>query len=434
MTEKLIKLLQDKLAAANAKASEWEGKEDQMPTEVASEIHGLIQEAEKLKEQLIVAKKHASLSSFLEDGKGPKTNLPAEDKPEPTMGFKSLGEQLVAVKNAANPTLRVDPRLVSVKAAGMYEGVATEGGHLLQEDFAADLLKRTYEQGEILSRVRRFPISASSNRLSTITLSEESRKDGSRWSGILAYWKPEAAEKIKSALKFGKITLELKKLIGLCYATDELLQDAPALEGIISWAFQEEFTFQLEGAIVGGPGTDQPLGFMNSPALVTVPKVTGQAADTILAENIFEMWSRMWAPSRRNAIWLINQDVEPQLFNLYVTATAGAVTGFIPVYLPANGISASPFGTLMGRPVIPSEHMQTLGDKGDIALVDLSQYWTIDKGTMQQASSIHVNFVTDETAFRFVYRIDGQPSWPSALTPKNGTKTLSPFVTLDARA
>ena len=55
---------------------------------------------------------------------------------------------------------------------------------------------------------------------------------------------------------------------------------------------------------------------------------------------------------------------------------------------------------------------------------------TITKGGMQAASSIHVQFVTDETAFRFVLRLDGQPLWHSALTPYKGSDTLSPFVTV----
>jgi HK97 family phage major capsid protein len=75
-----------------------------------------------------------------------------------------------------------------------------------------------------------------------------------------------------------------------------------------------------------------------------------------------------------------------------------------------------------------------VGDQGDIMLADLREYQMIEKGGIQAASSIHVMFVYDETVFRFVYRVDGQPKWNSALTPKNGTTTVSPFVVLDARA
>jgi HK97 family phage major capsid protein len=109
-------------------------------------------------------------------------------------------------------------------------------------------------------------------------------------------------------------------------------------------------------------------------------------------------------------------------------------TGGLPTYLPPGGLSTSPYASLMGRPVIPVEYAATIGDQGDIMLADMSQYVGIDKGGTQTASSIHVNFVYDETVFRFVYRFDGQPSWNSALTPYKGTNTLSPFVVLDERA
>ena len=48
--------------------------------------------------------------------------------------------------------------------------------------------------------------------------------------------------------------------------------------------------------------------------------------------------------------------------------------------------------------------------------------------------SIHVKFDTDESTFRFVMRIDGQPERASALTPYKGSNTTSHFVTLQTRA
>jgi HK97 family phage major capsid protein len=114
--------------------------------------------------------------------------------------------------------------------------------------------------------------------------------------------------------------------------------------------------------------------------------------------------------------------------------TISVGTGGVPVYLPAGGLSASPYSSLFGRPVIPVEYCATVGDLGDIALVDLGQYQAIDKGVLKTATSIHVRFDYNETAFRFVFRFDGQPAWKSALTPFKGSNTLSPFVALAERA
>ena len=296
-------------------------------------------------------------------------------KPDPNSGpsqeeqdkFPSAGEFFLAVMRAASPQPFVDPRLrVSMRnaATGLQEGIPSDGGFLVQQDFASELLVRAYETGQVASRCRRIPIGANSNGLKIPGVDESSRATGSRWGGVRAYWVGEADEKTASKPKFRMIELNLKKMIGLCYATDELLQDATALAAIIQQAFAEEFGFMLDDACVNGTGAGMPLGIMNSPCLVTVNKEAGQLADTVVYENIVNLWSRLYARSRINAVWFINQDVEPQLFTMGLSVG----TGGTPVYLPPGGASAAPYGTLFGRPVIPVEQCQTLGDAGDIIL------------------------------------------------------------------
>jgi HK97 family phage major capsid protein len=346
--------------------------------------------------------------------------------------FKSFGEQLQAVMGVATRSATEEQvnKLEAVKATGLSEGVPADGGFLVQSDIAAGLLKPIYELGAIASRVDKIPVGANSNGMIFNAVDETARTSGSRYGAVQAYWLAEAGTKTASKPKFRQMELKLKKLIGLCYATDELLQDATALAAVVSEGFRNEFTFMVEDAVINGNGVGKPLGILNANATVSVAKESGQAADTILAENIFKMWARLAAPYRNDAVWLINQDVEPQLFGMYLAVG----TGGVPVYLPANGLSGSPFGTMLGRPVISNEYCATVGDTGDIILANLGAYQMIDKGGIQEAQSIHINFTTDETAFRFVYRADGQPKWASAVTPAKGSNSVSPFVKLDERA
>lgn len=349
-------------------------------------------------------------------------------------GFGSLGEQLAAVIHAGQVAAgaaagSIDQRLNIQAATGLSEGVLSEGGALVQTDFATELLRRTYQTALVASRCRKIPISANANGLKMNAIAETSRATGSRWGGIQAYWAAEAGVKTASKPEFRQMELDLKKLIGLCYATDELLQDTTALESIISMAFAEEFGWMVDDAVVNGTGAGMPLGIMPSPCLVSVAAENGQANATIVAENVENMYSRLWAPSIPNAAWLINQNCWPQIFQL----SHAVGTGGVPMFIPAGGLTGSPNGTLLGRPIIPIEQCQTLGTTGDIILGDFGQYLLIDKGGIQSASSIHVRFVYDESVFRFVYRVDGQPTWNSALTPANSTATLSPFVVLESR-
>ena len=318
----------------------------------------------------------------------------------------------------------------SIKApSGLGLAPNALGGFLVGSDRQGGLLARVYETGDLIQRVSMFRVSANSNSMTFNAEAETSRADGSRRGGILAYWAAEAGVKTASYPTFRQIELKLKKVIGLCYATDELLADASALESYLMRIFPEELRFVVEDSIINGTGAGMPQGILNAGCLVTAAAEVGQAATTLTANNLIQMWSQMWAPSRRNAVWLINQDVEPQLYNLSLPMGAGGQL----VYMPPGGLSGTPYGTLFGRPVIPNEYVPTLGTLGDVILADLSQYYMIEKGGVETASSIHVKFVYDETCFRFVYRVDGTSSWNSALTPNNSALTQGPFVVLEAR-
>jgi HK97 family phage major capsid protein len=143
------------------------------------------------------------------------------------------------------------------------------------------------------------------------------------------------------------------------------------------------------------------------------------------------MWSRMYAPSRRNAIWLINQDIEPQLDAMAFDPKA---TSKVPVYLPPGGVSGSPYASLKNRPVVPIEACSTLGDQGDIILADMTQYWALTKGQdIRTDVSMHLYFDQGLQAFRFTFRVNGQPAWGKSIDPQHGSLTRSCFVTLDAR-
>jgi HK97 family phage major capsid protein len=222
--------------------------------------------------------------------------------------------------------------------------------------------------------------------------------------------------------------MTLKKCIGLCYLTDELLEDTVALEKIVKDAFKSEIIFQVEDNIINGTGAGRPLGIMNAPCLVSVAKESGQAATTVVYENLTNMWSRLHPSAQKNAVWLIHPNCYPQLLEMSLSVGTGGSSIFVQDATKPGSM------TIFGRPIIASEFCQTLGTTGDIILGDFSQYLLLTKGGLQTDSSIHVRFIYDETTLRFVFRIDGQPAWHNTLTPYKGTDTQSPFVALATRS
>jgi HK97 family phage major capsid protein len=349
----------------------------------------------------------------------------AADKP-----FAGLGEQLKAVREAAIAQATggsIDPRLMAA-AAGSNESIDAEGGFLVRPEFADGILQRTYEEGQVTSRCQTIPMS--SNRLTLNALDEDSRATGQRYGGIQVFRLAEANAYTASQPKFKQLTLTANKLIGLMYATDEILEDTNALASWASTNFPKAFAFQLDDEAINGTGAGQMLGVLPSGAAIVQAIEGSQATATIVTNNILKMFSRLWAPSRQNAAWFINQDVEQQLYSL----TLGSGTAVELLYTPAGyKMNGSEYGTLMGRPVIPIEQCATLGTQGDIILADMTQYLLGQKAGLKADSSIHVQFLTGQQVFRWTLRNDGQPIWKKPLTPYKGSSTLSTFVTLAAR-
>jgi len=427
-----IKALMKKAADIDAKVTAENRDPSEAEISLKNEILDTVEDLQKIVANL---ERQDRISRQLE---GPANSPATRPAPQPSgqievkdkERFGSLGQQLAAVMQAGMPGGRVDPRLYSA-ATGLNETTPSDGGFLVQTDFSSDLLQDVFQTGVLASRCRRMTISGNANSMKINGVDETSRAS-TRSGGVLGYWKDEAAQKTASRPKFRQIELNLKKLIGLCYATDELLADASALEGFIRQAFIAEFGFLLDDAIINGSGAGQPLGILNSGCLVTVSKEAGQAAATVVAENVVKMYSRIFASSRPNAVWLINQNIEPQLF----TMSLSVGTGGVPIYMPAGGLSGQPYGTLFGRPVIAIEQAATLGTVGDIIFADLNGYILAEKGGIESAMSIHVKFDYDESVFRFVMRVDGQPVRASALTPYKGgsSYTQSHFIALETRS
>jgi HK97 family phage major capsid protein len=422
---KLAKQLGDinaELIQANREPDEEERKlirQIQVRIKDLEEQIELAEETEKINDRLARSQQEPtrpdpadSLSTPPDDtGRRHQGDLQIGREPDPNR-FSSFGEMLMAVRAAGNPDRpSFDPRLrIESRATGLSEGVASEGGFLLPDNFSNELIATVWNEPDILAKISKTGITKGNN-MKIPGINETSRADGSRHGGIQMYWEGEAGEKTATKPDFRMIDLTLKKVVGLCYATDELLDDAAALESYIRRAFSSEMQFKLTDALINGTGAGMPLGILASACLVTVAKETGQAAATLQVENLTKMWSRMVASARLNAVWHINQDIEPQLYTMGITVG----TGGSPIFMPPGGLSASPYATIMGRPVIPLEQCKTLGTKGDIYLASWPHYVAIDKGGMQSAISIHVRFIYDESVFRFTYRFDGQPELAAAI-------------------
>lgn len=431
-----IKEMKAKLGELQTRREELKAKKEiaALPDAEAREYIAILDEQETILASIKTAEREAAVDAVATAAQ-PVPRLVIAGGPVAETAAYSLGEYLQDIfkmSTGRNPGARFESKQTQFKAAatGLSEGIPSDGGFLVGSDMVTSLMTKVYEGNDIASRCSRAPISANSNAMTMNGVNESSRANGSRFGGVQGYWEDEADEITASKPKFNQINLKLKKVTAAYYATDEVLADAPFLQAQVNEMVSAELAFKLSDALVRGSGAGRPQGYLSSPALVTVAKQTGQGADTVKWENVRDMYSRMWAASRRNAIWIANDETLPQLMDMVkLTGTSG-----VAVWLPANQAINQPYDVLLGRPIIYAEQASALGDVGDISFVDLSQIQLIDKGGIQGASSIHVKFLQSEQVFKFVYRVDAQSKWASALTPYKGAGTKSPFVTLAERA
>lgn len=351
----------------------------------------------------------------------------AEDKPknEVKKRFSNLGEQLMAIRNASKGN--VDERLLQVNndVKGSQSKVNEDGGYAIQEDFAKNILESAVTTGQILSRVTTYTISSNANSMRYMTADESDLTGGTVFGGVKMHWATEGGTVPSSKPQFRETKIDLEKMMGFAYATEELLQDAAFMNSYYGRAFTLASERLLEGAIIDGDGAGKPLGILHSAATIAVPKATGQEAGTINTDNILSMWQRGLYRNRSSMIWLAHPDCELQFQKLKLGET--------PIWMPEGGLADAPYQRILGRPVIYDDNCAAIGSKGDVMLVDLSRYILVKKGTARQDWSMHVEFLTDQMCFRMVLRVNGAPDTTKKIKLKNTNLERSPFVTLDER-
>jgi HK97 family phage major capsid protein len=310
----------------------------------------------------------------------------------------------------------------SLELKQLVENVGADGGYLVPEYWSRDILQIALESN-IVRGLNPSIINMPSNRFSVPNIVSTSQS-GSTYGGIITYWGNEGLDmsNYSTKPKFGKITLEAQKLFGYTESSEELTEDAitavgPLLMGVFgrSLGFEEDYQF------INGNGVNKPLGVVSAPCMVTASRGT---ASTINTDDVVEMLSR-FSGNLDNAVWMTNQSTIPQLFTLQ-----DAAGNYIWFPGASGNIAARSPGSLYGIPLIITEKCQALGTTGDLVLADWTQYLIGDRGGLRIEESRDYRFPEDVRCWKLVKRVDGKPWLATAITPKKGGSTLSPFVCL----
>jgi len=342
--------------------------------------------------------------------------------------FTNWGDYLTATWAGANTQEAFAARSDIKKIQNAFGStVPSDGGFLIPEFLRSELLRVPMEKGVVRSRARVVPMET---LMVPYPMIDNTSNASSVYGGITGYWTEEGGTLTDSSPTFGRIELVAKKLTLYSEIPNELFQDSIiSLETFMSQSYPESLLWFEDCAFIDGNGVGQPLGFLNAPAAVTVNKEAGQAAGTVVWENIVKAYSRMLPSSIGNAVWVAHIDTLPEL----ATMALSVGTGGSAVWIGDGGGQDAPPMRILGRPVVFTEKVSSVGTAGDINFVDMGYYLVGDRQAMQMSTSTEFKFGNDKTAMRLIERVDGTPWIKSAITPRKGANTLSPFVKVQTR-
>lgn len=305
--------------------------------------------------------------------------------------------------------------------ASMNESTPAEGGFSVPTQYSADLMDAALESEIVRPRAKIYPMTTATRKIAGFdTLNHTSGSIA----GFEAKWMAELSTNTPQVGKLRMIQLTAQKLALYVQCSNELAADGMSWDEMLGSKMIAATSFGLDQAFLTGSGVGQPLGVLNSTCTISVAKESSQSTATVITDNITKMFARLHPACMSNAVWVVNNTLVPNLLSL----TLGSGTAVVRLLQPA----ADGGWSMLTRPVLFSEKVPALGTKGDIMLCDFSQYAVGMRREVTLDKSQHVGWNTDESGYRTILRVDGQPLWSSAVTPVNGD-TLSCFVTLAAR-
>lgn len=351
-----------------------------------------------------VLKALEKLPAFENAGLG--TNMGGTNDPN----SKSFGDFLLAIKRGDVKRLTQ----VYGSAKTLEEDSGAAGGYLVPETYHTQLLKMSANASQIVPLVTRIPVSTDAGSFPALNqftaptagvgetaFAGGAALDVTAESGTLA---------VNNDPAFYEIKYRVNKVGDIVKVSNEMRNDAPALEALLRAVFAVAIAAKEEYFILRGTGAGMPLGVLNSPCAIGVATAT---------DNVFAYQDALNLISRFHAYvgsgrWVMHPSVFPD-------------TGVWEV--GTNGAGTARLGDMgYGAPIF-SEHMpQANGD--DVILGDFAAYLFFDRQGLTIDYSEHAYFGTDQVGWRFKERLDGMPWLKSSITlaDPTGSYTVSPFV------
>jgi HK97 family phage major capsid protein len=371
---------------------------------------------EELKKEDVELQKLVMLEDIQKDNlKRYEFHIPADvGVPMPDPGQQQKGQ----FKNIGEFCQRVVMNPESLKAMGINSG--EDGGFAVPDEFRTTILN--VPPYDAIVRPRATVLPPGDNPDSKLEI--PALRQGA--SGILAGFSFTAVSEGTAGTaispKLDLVTLEPQRMSGYVVVANSLLRNATAMSAFIESEFRrskaslEDYWF-----IQGNGGGTYPLGFLNSPAALSVTRAT---ASTIAFADVANMLAKSIAIN--TGIWICSQSALPQIIQLKDSVGNA-------IFISSGNAGAVPNlpSTLFGRPIYFTFRQPALGTKGDLMFVDPSYYLIKDGSGPFIQGSEHVAFTSDQTYIKMTFFIDAQPWVKTPIMMDDAVTQASPYVLLN---
>lgn len=334
---------------------------------------------------------------------------------------KSFADYLVALQRGDKQ------RVEKVYKAALAEGVGETGGYLVPTEFANEILQLAARRS-VVRQQNPTIINMTTREWDVPALGYTSSTAGTapQLGGVRAYWTEEAGTKTESEPTFEIVKLIYHELSGYTLASNMVRMDAgPMLESMLRNLFAQAIAFYEDYAFINGTGAGQPLGVLQSPALVTEVAATS----TFVLTDAASMLEKFMPRDPNGGVWFMHPKLISKLIAL-VDAGSHAV------WLSNSAANVPMPAQLFGKPIVFTDLMPVLPagtsatQIGGVLLADWSYYLIGQRQGITIDFSEHYKFINNQGTWRFCSYVDGQPWLKQAVYLVDGSNTVSPFVSL----
>lgn len=354
-----------------------------------------------------------------------------DDKLEAQYGATTIAkakERGVPGWDARNKKVLLNER----RKTALSEGSGPLGGYTIPPQWISELQTIAGEDAFFEQRCKQIPMNTREFRLPLLDIMTNYGTGVTPYAGGVQFqWQPQDVSINQTNPKWRESTWTAWDLVGVTVSSNQLLADnGIGLDALLTQLFGWGIGFYKQYAFLQGLGTSNsmPLGVLNAPCTILQTRTTPGA---FKLADIAAMMSHTQIRSWGSAMWIMHQSVIPQLLQM---ADAGNRLIFMnPMGNPGVGnqgpVTLQIPMTLLNLPIYFTECVPTLGNTGDVMLVDASRYVVGNRMDMQIDVSPHVLFQSNQLMWRVITRCDGKPWLQSAITDAQGW-SVSPMVAL----